>query len=155
MRTTQHTWGALCPGKAGKEWLKTAKRYKEKILAWNWSALGLFFATTVYNVYILPALGFTAQVAEVGKDILKLENWGMNKAAPGPGMWCIKEDLHKLQKYYGCSSAFGSISITAQAAQLRVLIYENEKQGGIQAEKMGEELDKAYKDRIWSRKRWN
>ena len=45
-----------------------------KLRGWQWNQVGLYFAATIYNVYIQSTLGFTAQVARTTEAVEKKQN---------------------------------------------------------------------------------
>ena len=60
-------------------------RFCERMLGWQWSAMGLHFSTFVYNTCALPVLSFVAQVAVPDDQVLRAEDWALHRPAPGPG----------------------------------------------------------------------
>ena len=121
------------PGKKGKEWDRAAAKFQERIAAWPWSALGLHFATLVYNVYAHSTLSFTAQLANPDAAMQATIEKGLRKAAPGPGTWATAADLTHL-KQYGMPRSFAELDHTAKAAKLRVAVTENTMSGGLHLE---------------------
>ena len=65
----------------------------------------------------------------------------MRKAAPGPGNWASQEDLLHLEEWYGQACSFHSVTTLAEAAQLRVITWENHRGGGLAIESKMRELD--------------
>ncbi|CAK0890248.1 unnamed protein product, partial [Prorocentrum cordatum] len=131
---------AIGPGKVGKEWDRAAARFQDRVSGWPWPELGLHFATFVYNVYALPVLSFTAQIADVDVAVGELEKWALRRAAPGPGNWAMPEDLWQLDRNFGMPQAFGQLATLAQAAQLRLAAYEDRRLNRTSLERMTLEL---------------
>jgi len=55
------------------------------------------------------------------------------RVAPGPHNWNVPEDMWRLQQSFGFPFRVKSLSHMAKAAQIRVILWENHENGGIQA----------------------
>ena len=127
------------PGKTDDQWDNAMRGFRERIDSWPWTAMGLHFASLAYNVYALPVLAFTCQVAEPSRAVLDLEQWALRRVAPGPGQWATPEDLWRLEDF-GMPCSFGSLRDLARAAQLRVYHFENRAHGGLQLAELAQQL---------------
>ena len=65
-----------------------------------------------------------AQLSEPTEDVCNVELQCLRRAAPGPGNWATPEDLWWLQHSYHFPSAFRRLRFAAQAAQLRVRLWD-------------------------------
>ena len=146
------------PGKHGDEWRRAAARFADRIRLWQWSSLGLYFATVIYNVFAFSVLTFTAQVARVPDEMIKLEAWALRRAAPGPGGWCTPQDLWHLQQCYGMPQSFASLDLAAKAAKLRLTVADSMQHGGLRMSALtarigaaGRSIDSAFKIVWWGR----
>ena len=84
---------ATGPGKMNHSWDKAFAKYTERIRAWGWAALGLQYAATAYNIYVMSVLSFVAQLEEPPERILHAELHGLRRVARGPGNWAKPSDL--------------------------------------------------------------
>ena len=119
------------PGKADRSWDKPLKKFRERVAHWPWTEIGLFYATQVWNTFVLPVLLFVAQLERVPEVVLQTERCLLRRAAPGPGSWCQAEDLWRLRKAFHLPGEFRQLSATAIASHLRVLHFENRQAGGL------------------------
>jgi len=137
---------SIGPGKMEQSWSRAIKKFRARVGAWNWSEVGLFFASAAYNTYVLSTMGFTAQITEVDERARMAEAEALRRAAPGPGNWVSVEDLHGLKRQWGLPGAFGSLDQMAKAAQLRVCTWEDGAKGGLQIDDKCRELEQALAD---------
>jgi hypothetical protein len=49
------------PEKGNSSWYKALHTADERVSLWSWGPLGLYYATQVWNTYILSTMGFAAQ----------------------------------------------------------------------------------------------
>ena len=68
---------------------------------WEWSRLGLFYSTQVWNIMIISLFTFVAQLEMPSSEVLALEMLLLRKAAPGVGDWCRPAELCHLQRAHG------------------------------------------------------
>ena len=134
------------PGKIGQEWKAPLKKFLSKVKEWDWASLGTLFARMTYNIYMLPTLMFTAQVAEVSPEVLQAGKEALRKTMPGPRQGILEEDMWNL-KEYGLKS-FGSVQTSARAVLLRVLTKENEVNGGLKVNLALDQLKRVTEDPI-------
>ena len=137
---------AVGPGKMDMTWDRAICRFKERVSDWQWSSLGLNFSILAYNIYVLPTLAFTAQIAHPTAQVLEVEAWALRRAAPGPGCWATPEDLWSLGEHFGMPRSFGSLQHVAKASQLRVAVWENRFQGGLRVDARVHQLQQAWLD---------
>ena len=134
-------WGlylgcAIGPGSPEHAWDVPLKRVRQRTPSWPWAELGLHFAIMAYNTYISSSFSFVGQFAHPSAEVLKLEEWAIGKAAPGPfGIqetgWATKEDMFNLKATAAMPIAFRSLAVVARAAQSRLYAWENKAQGGL------------------------
>jgi len=70
-------------------------------MAWEWGRLELHFAARTYNMFLIPMLGFTAQLVNPNREVDERISRVLRKAAPGPGNWATEEDLLHLEELHG------------------------------------------------------
>jgi len=151
-RAAKYLGCTIGPDKAAQEWNPALQKFKERVQGWNWSELGLFFATVAYNTYALSVMAFTSQVSFPTEQVLEVERWALRRAAPGPGNWAVPIDLWSLKIHYGMPSAFRSLSSTARLAQERMFFLENSSNGGLRLAERHAELSSAMAQTSqWSR----
>ena len=51
------------PGKQDRAWEEALDKAEKRVAAWSWAPLGLFFATSVWNTFIVPVLGLCSFLA--------------------------------------------------------------------------------------------
>ena len=133
------------PGKTNKTWMSALAKAELQVRAWSWAPLGLFFAATVWNTFILPILGFAAQLeappAQIQQHILRM----LRRAAHGPGQWFRTEDVLHLKRGFNFTTEFKDIRDTAKAAMFRVTNLEDRWNGGLQACARSSELREKYR----------
>ena len=72
------------PEKMGVAWDIAAKRFSQRVGAWPWHTMGFYLSIVAYNMYMLPIMSFTAQVAPPTEAVRELEQWALRRVAPGP-----------------------------------------------------------------------
>lgn len=137
------------PGRETLSWAKPMQKARTRVGMWEWSRLGLFYSTQVWNIMIISLFAFVAQLERPPPAVLALETALLRKAAPGVGGWCRQAELHHLQRAYGFAGEYKAIAHTVRAAQLRVARYENIQHGGLQLRQREEELRVARRDTIY------
>lgn len=127
------------PGKGESSWAKPARKFQNRLEEWDWSALGLHAALSIYNTYVLSVLLFVAQLERPPASVLALEPLAVRKIAPGPGSWCSAADLHHGPDL-GLSGKMRPLGATCSAAMLRVHSWEGHRDGGISWTRFRREL---------------
>ena len=69
-------------------WKKPMAKYREAARMWSKTGLGLQFAAVAYTTYVLPILGFVAQLCPLPSGWEKSEASALRAMVPGPGGWC-------------------------------------------------------------------
>jgi hypothetical protein len=134
------------PGRGTSSWTKPVQKAWDRVRLWEWSRLGLFFATQVWNIMVLSLFSFVAQLEVPPPEALAAETALLRKAAPGAGGWCRQSELHRLKRAYGFAGEYKNLASTATAAQLRVAMYENSHHGGLQLRRREAALQTARRD---------
>ena len=147
------------PEKDHLSWHKPIQKAWERVRLWDWSRLGLFYASQVYNIMILSLFSFIGQLEDPPPAVLAAETALLRKAAPGVGGWCRQVELHNLRRAYRFAGEFKEIKVTAAAAKLRVCQYENSLHGGLNLQQRASALeaaqrDTAFVDRGWKWRKW-
>ena len=129
-------WGtylgfAVGPEKRDRSWVKALQRFKDRIVMWNWSGLGLHYAATAYNTYAISVLSYIGQLELPPARVTEAEHSALRKAAPGPGNWMKSEDLWFFKECYGGTTSFANLSFVAWASQIRVATWESRARGGL------------------------
>ena len=115
----------------------------------------LHYSLTTYNTFILPVLTYVAQLCPVTPEVIAVEAKALRDLLPGPFAWVLPQDLHYLADLYGQHVSAPSIRDVCSAAQLRILTYENQGQGGLKVRECAEELhalrmNTDFSGRLWS-----
>ena len=76
--------------------------------------LGLFWDAKVYNMFLLPTLGYIAQLERPPEWVTKGTTRSLSQAAKGPKDWAQPEDLQQLQETFGLKASFKRLDIIAQ-----------------------------------------
>ena len=118
-------------GRGNDSWSKPLAKAQSRATIWPWSSIGLQYAAKAYNLFVLPTLGFVAQLEPPPPSVLQAEAEMLFRAAPGPRNWCTTKDLWHLQSAFGLSFRFRGLQATANAAQIRVAIWEDAANGGL------------------------
>ena len=100
------------------------KKYLERVTMWQDMPLGLHWHARVYNTFALSVLGYIAQLEEPPPWVLATVESSLSKAAKGPGMWAIPQDLWSLKESFGQSASFKKLDTYALAAKVRVLTFD-------------------------------
>jgi len=123
---------AIGPGKADHSWDRAIASLRARMDMWPWSQLGMQYATHAYNVFAFSVMGFVAQLENPSDQALAAEREAVARVAPGPYNWNVPEDMWRLQQSFGFPFRVKSLSHMAKAAQIRVILWENHANGGIQ-----------------------
>ena len=76
------------PGKGDLSWQLAIDKAAKRVQDWDWAPLGLFFASVVWNIFIITVLGFVAQLECPPADIQDRMAKMLRRAGHGPGNWC-------------------------------------------------------------------
>ena len=152
-RSATYLGCVIGPEKTSSIWDTACQRFQERVAGWSWSAMGLHFAILAYNVYALPVLAFTAQIAAPDERVLDLEEWALRRAAPGPGNWATLNDLWCIGVHYGMPHSFGRLEDVARASHLRIAHRENAEHGGLLLRQRARELLEAVLDSEYEQRR--
>ena len=128
------------PGKGRQSWETAGEKMLARSRIWPWSSLGLFYATSAYNVYVASLPSFVAQLEEYPEEFTQIEHAVLRKAAPGPYQWAMPDDLHRLRDCYGQIANFRNLRHYALAAKIRVCVYENAQHGGLRIRERARDL---------------
>ena len=96
------------------------KRFKERVKLWARTGLGLHYTICVHRPYILPTLGFIAQLRNLPGDCSLTEQEAMKTLIPGPAKWIRSKDLHALGEWGFMPNGIPSLNEVAKASQFRV-----------------------------------
>ena len=141
------------PGKEQQSWAAAGKKMLDRAQQWPWKTLGLYYATSAYNLYVSSLPSYIAQLEPYPDDFGAIERTVLAKAAPGPWAWAMPTDLYRLKDCYGQTANYRNLQHTALAAKLRVHLYENAAHGGLRVEERARLLqDKIYGSDQWDRK---
>ena len=86
--------------------------------------VGLHLTALTYNTFALPVLTYVAQLTNPPSVTLEAEQQMLHQATPGPFSWVDDSDLWWLKQLTGLPQSFVSLRFTAQAAQLRVRMWD-------------------------------
>ena len=142
------------PERGTRSWAKPVEIAWDRIHLWDWSQLGLFFATQVWNVMVLSLFSFVSQLERPPQEVLAAETALLRKAAPGVGEWCRQSELHRLRRAYGFAGEYKDIASTAKAAQLRVVRFENDQHEGLELQGRAALLAAARRDTVFIDREW-
>ena len=73
------------PGKGHTSWRHALTKAAGRVADWQWSSLGLSFATQAWNTFIASVLGFVAQVEGPPPEIDCFACKLLRTTARGPG----------------------------------------------------------------------
>ena len=91
---------------------------------WQDQPLGLYWDTRIYNTFAIPVLGYVAQLEAPPDWVLAGIRHSLTRAAKGPKDWATPEDLWSLKEAYGLHASFRNLEWNAQAAQIRVGLFD-------------------------------
>ena len=103
-------------------------------------------SAAAYSIYILPVLTFLAQLDSPPAEVYEAEKSAIAKLLPGPFDWCTVDDAFHLSTNFGQHRAFPSLRFITEAAQRRVIQYENREHGGLGVRAKAAELRKAIRE---------
>ena len=112
------------PGRKELSWHKPLQQFLDRVLSWQRVPLGLHWSTKIYNMFMVPTLGYISQL-EIPPDwVLRETADSLHRAAPGPKDWCSCEDLWQLNESLGLNCSFKEVGTLAKAIQSRVLHWD-------------------------------
>ena len=107
------------PEAGDQSWDAPMAKVGDKMKAWSWAEMGLFYAASVWNIFIIPSLLYVAQLCKVPVAVeSQVERW-MLQAWPGPYNRVSCQDLACLHRAYGFPIEFKTLRLTSHAAQFR------------------------------------
>ena len=116
------------------------KKFKERVKIWAHTGLGLHYAICVYRTYILPTLGFIAQLRNLPEAWGATEHEAMKTLIPGPAKWIRPKDLHALGDWGFAPVGIPSLNEIARASQFRLACREAAASGGLKVHKCAETI---------------
>ena len=140
-------------------WEKATRKFLQRSQEWADLGLGMSHAAAAYSIYVLPVLTFIAQLCDPPEAVYDAEKTAIANLLPGPYEWCTAEDAFHLETCYGQHRSFPSLKCTAEAAQRRVLQFENREHGGLRIATKTAEIRNAtrlsqFAERKWKWKSW-
>ena len=114
----------LGPGAADQSWKDPTNKFLQRAQAWSDRQIGLHCTMTCYNVFALPVLTYIAQLLPPPPQTLQAESTAMQQIAPGPYNWISNMDLIWLRHLTGHPRSLASLTLTCQAAQTRVRVWD-------------------------------
>jgi hypothetical protein len=137
---------AVGPGKANRSWEAALTKATARVRQWEWGQLGLFFATQVWNTYIIPILTFVAQLEQPPPGVAEAMHKMLRTAAHGPGNWFRPDDVLRLRRSYGFAGEFKDIQTVAMATRFRTAWQEDRGSGGLHAIRRAASIRKMFTD---------
>ena len=145
------------PGRADTSWKKPAGKFMDRIHAWAGQGHGLQYGALEYNSFAVSTLSYISQLEAPPTWIFEMEDQAIRKMAPGPiNKWATVEDMWHLQDGFGFSQSFKCLRWLAQAAQLRVYVWDpytqDKKQLRLQRDELRHSIDcpkEPYTKAIW------
>ena len=134
------------PGRGDRAWIAAGNKMLQRGSMWDWSSLGMYYATTAYNTYVASLPCYVAQLDEYPAQMKQTEEQTLRKAAAGPYRWAMPDDLARLADHYGQSANFHDLETTALAAKVRVATFENNRHGGLHVTSRARALRRAVAD---------
>jgi hypothetical protein len=134
------------PGRGSHSWDKPVQKAWDRVRLWDWSRLGLFYSTQIWNIMILSLFTFVAQLERPPEEVRTVEAALLRKAAPGVGGWCRQSELLHLKRSYCFAGEYKDIANTTKAAQLRVARFEGIHHGGLHIRRRVQELQAARRN---------
>ena len=119
------------PGAGDASWGKPLQKYLKSARFWGKAGVGLQYSALAYTTYVLPILSFVGQLCAPPKSALETEMQAFRHLIPGPGNWCVQNDLWYMADNFGQARNLPSLVHLCMAAQKRVYLWENRAQGGL------------------------
>ena len=107
--------------------------------------MGTHLAIRVYNMFILPALLFVAQLQTPTDEAFRAEKKVAAKIATGRASWCKTTGLAHM-KNPGAPVELRDLKINAEAAMARTAMWENTTNGGIRWKTLTREFQQAQNE---------
>ena len=147
------------PGAEDNSWTKPVQKFRKSAKMWGRTGVGMQYSTLAYTMYVLPTLCFVGQLCEPPHEALVAEAQAFRDLIPGPGNWCIQNDLWYMADQFGQARNLPSLSHVCAASQKRVQLWENRLQGGLRIvdrfyELRGSMSATAHLDRIVQWESW-
>ena len=114
----------LGPEAGDKSWTDPVKKFLQRAQAWSDRQLGLHCTSTSYNIFALSVLTYIAQLLPPPQQVLESERTATLTIAPGPTNWVTTTDLVWLRHLTGHPRSLASLTLTCQAAQARVRVWD-------------------------------
>ena len=149
---------AVGPMRNDSLWTKAIAKYQDRVDLWSSAQIGLLYSINTYNTFSIPVLNYLGQLAALPDYALDIESRALRKLTPGPGVWCVNNDLWYLDQAFSFPTAFKCLKIVTWASQLRTAYFESVSERGswdvrVKASKLWESL--LDSDRYRERKEWN
>jgi hypothetical protein len=112
------------PGKGSKSWEGPFKKFCDRLSLWGKMPLGLNWDARIYNMFLIPTLGYIAQLESPPAWVVQGIRDRLHLSAKGPAGWASCDDLWQLQEAFGLKVSFKKIDLLAQAAQSRVFYFD-------------------------------
>ena len=122
--TSKYLGFQVGPSAAEGGWDEAIAKFKQRATAWADHLSGLHCSALTYNTFAIPVLSYLAQLRKPPQSVLDAELQTLGRAAPGPFNWATATDLWHLSSISGHPKSFKSLALTAQAAQVRVLLWD-------------------------------
>jgi hypothetical protein len=113
---------------------------------WGSTGVGQQYSVAAYTCYVLPILSFVGQLSKPPDAALQAEAHAFRLMFPGPGNWCTQADLHYMSSFFGQSKDLPSLAHMCSAAQKRVFVWEDLRQGGLKINSKFKELAAAKRN---------
>jgi hypothetical protein len=121
-------------------WQQPLKKFSKAAKFWGNAGLGFHFGAAAYGTYVLPILGYVAQLCTPPPEAYEAEDAALRNILPGPYRWILKGDLFQAGESYGQKRSFPSLASLAAAAQKRADQFENRLFGGLRTGDKKKEL---------------
>ena len=131
------------PGRGDRAWIAAGNKMLQRSSTWDWSSIGMYYATTAYNIYVASLPCYVAQLDDYPPQMKQVEERTLRRAAAGPYQWAMPEDLSRLADHYGQSTNFRDLEATALAAKVQVATFENNRHGGLHVTSRARTLHRA------------
>ena len=128
------------PGKAQRSWTAAGKNMLTRARSWDYSRLGLYYATCAHNLYVSSLPSYMGQLESYLDEFQEVEEATFRRAAAGPYAWALPQDLFRLKDCCGQAANFRSLHHAALAAKVRVCRFENQAHGGLRVRARARQL---------------
>ena len=119
--------------------------------------MGLQYSIVAYTIYVLLILSYVAQLCTPPQEAFEAEAEALRDLIPGPGNWCVMNDLWHMADHFGQPRNLPSLRQVCMAAQKRVHSWENHAQGGLNILDCSRDLkhSTSYTNHLDRLVRWN